>query len=79
MALQASCNHYVLVVADHTHFSSFIVVAQRRLHFLFVFSVCAKKACMADVALGMSSMRICLVFLWPYFNAFFLSPFLVGV
>ena len=34
VALQAICNHYVLVVADHTHLSSFIIVAQRRLHFL---------------------------------------------
>ncbi len=71
VALQATYNHYVLVVADHTHFSSSIVVAQRRLHFLLVFSVCEKKACMAAVALGMSSMRICRVFLWPSFSAFF--------
>ena len=70
VALQATCNYFVLVVADHTHFSYFIVVTQRRLHFLFVFSVCEKKACMAVVALGMSSMRICLVFLWPSFIAF---------
>ena len=71
MAFQASCNHSVLVVADHKHFSSFIVVAHRRLHFLFVFSVYEKKACMVAVALGMSSMRICLVFLWPSFSALF--------
>ena len=69
VALQAACNHYVLVVADHKHFSSFIVVAQRRLHFLFVFSGCGKKACMVAVALGMSSVRICLVLLWPSFSA----------
>ena len=60
----------MLVFADHKHFSSFIVVAHRRLHFLFVFSVCEKKDCMAEVALGMSSMRIYLVFLWPSFSAF---------
>ena len=70
VALHATCNHSMLVVADHTHFCSFIVVAQRRLHFLLVFFVCEKKACMAAVALGMSSMMIFLVFLWPSFTAF---------
>ena len=40
VALHASCNHSVLVFADHKHFSSFIVVAHWRLHFVFVFSMC---------------------------------------
>ena len=79
VALQTICNHSVLVFADHAHFSSCIVVAHRRLHFLFIFSVCGKKDCMADVTLGLSSMMICLVFLWPSFNAFFYSPSVVGV
>jgi len=70
VALQANYSHYVLVVADHKHFFSFIVVAHRRLYVLFIFSVCAKKACMAAAALGMSHLRICLVFLWPSFSAF---------
>ena len=78
VALHASCNHSVLVVPDHTHFSSFIVVAHRRLYFLFVFSVCEKKACMVAAALGMSPLRICLVFCGlPSTHSFF-SPFVVA-
>ncbi len=76
VALHSSCNHSVLVVADHKHFSSFIVVSHQRLHFMFVFSVCERDSCMAAAALGMSSLRICLVFLWP-FSYSFLSPFVV--
>jgi hypothetical protein len=71
VALQANCSHSVLVVADHRHFFSLIVVAHRRLHFLCFFFVSEKKACTAAAALGMSSVRICLVFLRPSFSALF--------
>ena len=64
VALRASCNQSVLVVAVHLLLSS-LAVRAHLLALVFLIRIPLKKSLMAFATLGMSSTRICLVFFLP--------------
>ena len=65
VALRASYNHSVIVVAVHLLVSSFCVSAHLLALRAFIIRIPSKKSFMAFATLGMLSTRICLVFFLP--------------